>query len=245
MSAFKRKRDVLGVGASVGARMPYKTPQKRSKRRPFVPGADRRAGFYGRYAGRGGELKFHDVDLDDATVASGGVITETINIIPQGVTEVQRIGRKCTIRSIFWKFTIDVPARDANATPSAGDELRVVLYLDKQANGAAAATTDIFESADIHSFRNLANSGRFQILYDKLHVMNYIGGMGSDGAGVVSQPGVKRSTSVAKKCNIPIEFSSTTGAMGEIRSNNLGVCLLGSTGVAGFNSKFRLRFSDV
>ena len=37
------------------------------------------------------------------------------------------------------------------------DTLRFILHLDRQANRAAAAVTDILESADHFSFNNLSN----------------------------------------------------------------------------------------
>lgn len=200
-------------------------------------------GFYGRYAGAGAELKFHDVDLDDAVVAAGINVTATINIIPQGVTEIQRVGRKCTIKSINWRYQCFLPEVDAAGTPGNPDSLRIVLYLDKQTNGAASAALDLFESADWKSFRNLANSGRFNVLMDRVVTLNYAN-MASDGAGLVSNGSVQMNGTFFKKCDIPIEFSATTGAIGEIRSNNLGVMLLSNNGTIGFGSKFRLRFSD-
>lgn len=240
-SSYKRKRYSDAAQILKLARAPTKAPKRR--RTAFVQGRDRRGGYYGRYSGRDAELKFHDVNLDDAVVAGGGVVTPTVNIIPQGVTESERIGRKCTIKSINWRGTITLPEVDAAVTPGNTEYLRVILYLDKQCNGATAATTDLLESADIYSFRNLANSSRFTFLLDKLHVLNYQT-LASDGAGVVSSAAVARQFTLYKKCDIPIEFSSTTGAIGEIRSNNIGVLLLCSSGTASFYSKFRLRFSD-
>ncbi len=224
---------------------PYVRPYKKYKRtsRAFKPGVDRTGGFYGRYSGRSGELKFHDVDLDDSIIAAGGTVTPTINIIIQGITESTRIGRKCTIKSINWKYHMDLPEQDAQMTPEASDTVRVILFLDKQANGATAVVLDILETADFQSFRNLANSGRFNVFMDKTFSINYMT-LASDGAAVVSSNSVVRDYSYYKACNIPIEYSGTTGAIGEIRSNNLGVLLLSKSGKAGFQSKFRLRFSD-
>ncbi len=243
MSSRKRSRaEFYAKTAPKGAMMVYRPPTSRKKRR-FTPGVDRVGGFYGRYSGRGGELKFHDVDLDDAVVAASA-ITATINIIPQGVTESQRVGRKCTIRRIQWRYEISLPEQDAVADPASGDTVRVILYKDKQANGATANATDILEAAVFQSFRNLANSGRFDILMDKLHNINYRG-LASDGAGVVSQAKVVQNYIFYKACSIPIEFDATTGALTEVRSNNIGVLLMSGQGVAGFESGFRLRFSDV
>ncbi len=211
--------------------------------RAFVPGRDRVGGFYGRYAGRGGELKFHDVDLDDAVVAATGTVTATVNIIAQGTTESERIGRKCTLKSILWKYQVNIPEVDGAGDPAAGDATRIIMFMDKQANGATAAVTDVLESADFQSFRNLANSGRFQILLDKLVTLNYATAASLAG-GTIDQSNVQRNGSFYKKCNIPIEFSGVTGAIGEIRSNNIGVLLISDAGLSGFASKIRLRFSD-
>ncbi len=198
------------------------------------------------YFARAGELKFHDVDVDDAIVSATGTIQNagTINIIPQGVTEVQRIGRKCTIKSIHWRFSADLVEVNNTATPGPSEVVRAILYLDRQANGATAAVTDILETATHRSFRNLANSGRFQIFMDKTMTFNYstysydTAGSQGDSAEVVGE------YQFNKKCNIPVEFSGANGTIDELRSNNLGVLLISKSGVGGFASSVRLRFSD-
>ncbi len=214
----------------------------RKKRRYVVAGVTRTGGFYGRFS-NGGELKFHDVDLDDAVISATGTVTASVNLIAQGVTESTRVGRKCVIKSIMWRGQYSLPEQDAQTTPQDADTARIIMFLDKQANGATAAVTDILESADFQSFNNLANSGRFVKLLDKNVDLNVLA-LGSDGAGVISSGAVNKSFTFYKKCNIPIEFSSTTGAITEIRSNNIGVLLLSRTGAMGFASKIRLRFSD-
>lgn len=207
-----------------------------SSYRSVRPGYTRTSGYYGRP-----EVKFFDVTLDDATVDNAGTVTDSINKIAQGTTEVQRDGRKCTISSIDWKYDLRLPERDAVATPEAPDVVRVIMYVDKQANGATAAVTDILETANYQSFYNLANSQRFRILCDKTHNMNY-SNLASDGAGVVSSSGVVRSYTFHKSLKLPLEFSATTGAITEIRSNNIGVLLISRNAVTGFVSQLRLRF---
>ncbi len=220
-------------------------PLTRRRRAGFIPGVDRTGGFYGRYSGRHGEMKFLDVDLDDAVVAAGGVITPTINIIPQNNTESGRIGRKCTLKSIYWSGDITLPEVSGAGSPGPFDNLRIILYQDKQCNGATSTALGILETVTVHAFRNLANSGRFQILMDRLIVMNYLT-MGLNSADGVDHAAVKKNFAFYKKCNIPLEFdnSATTGVLTTIRSNNVGVLLVCENGIVGFSSKFRLRFSD-
>lgn len=187
------------------------------------------------------EMKFHDVDLDDAVIAAGANVTATINIIPQGVTEIQRIGRKCTIRSINWRFNITLSPGTTSANTS--DTVRVLLYLDKQANKATAASTDVLESADFQSFNNLANKKRFRTLMDRTYKITASAG-GGDGT-TEDYGATELNDAFFKKVNIPIEWTAGTGAMTEITSSNIGVILLSRAGVAGFTSKFRLRFTDL
>ncbi len=204
-------------------------------------GIVRTAGFYGRY-GRGGELKFHDVDLDDAIIATGGTITDTINIIPQGVTEKTRVGRRCTIKKIQWRYDVTLP--QTSVPTETADTVRVIMYLDKQCNGAAATALMILETDDFQSFNNLANTSRFTILMDRVHNMNSPSGAWDGAADNFGKD--KQSYTFFKTCNIKLEYDDTaaTGVLTTIRSNNLGVLILGGSGYAGISSKIRLRFSD-
>ncbi len=208
-----------------------------------------------RAAGGGaGEIKFYDLSMDDAVVASTGTIQDPTNPGPaatqesicgikQGVGESERIGRKCTIRAIGWKYNVTLPEVDNAATPAPPDIVRIILYQDKQANGTAATVTGILETANIHSFNNLANTSRFVTLMDTVVTINY-SGMGSATSDTVSQGEVQHWGEFHKRCNIPLEFSAATGALSELRSNNVNVLLISFNGTAGFKSQFRIRFSD-
>ncbi len=239
---LKRKRQTrYGVPGTL-------TTYKVRARRPYLAGRDRRVGFYGRFTGRNAELKFHNVTFDDPVVAAGGTVIAagSIHLIPQGVTEIQRIGRKCTIRSIEWRYTVTLPTQDAVAVPITGDSLRIIFYIDRQANGATATVSGadgLLIAGNIHSHKDLANVGRFEILKDELINMNYIG-QSSDGAGLTSQGSVVRNYHWYKKCNVNLEFSGVTGALTELRSNNIGVMLISNSGIIGLTSEFRIRFSD-
>lgn len=189
-------------------------------------------------------MKFHDSDLNDAVIASGGVITDSLNHIVAGTGENERVGRKCTLKKVFWTGHVTLPEVVAAATPGPYDRVRLILYLDKQANGATVAnTTDILENAVFDSYRNLVNSGRFVILCDKKITLNYPT-LASAGAGSYSHTAISRPFSLFKNINVPIEFSGTTGGMSEIKSNNLGVLVFSENGIAGLVSTVRLRFSD-
>ncbi len=240
-ATYRRRRPSGRGGYQRIIRPARAAPRFRGRRAGF----QRTAGFYGRYGQGSAEAKFHDVDLDDTLIAAPSTMTDSICKIAQGVTESTRVGRKCTITKIMWRYHMTLPEKADVASPGACDIIRVILYWDRQANGATAAITDLLKVDELRSFNNLANTGRFKILMDRTHEMNYIGGVGNKfDAAVMNQPEVRRAYSFYKSCNIPIEFSATTGAITEIKSNNLGVALMSIKGVVLFESHIRLRFMD-
>lgn len=207
--------------------------------RKFRRGRDRTGGSYGRYhTHKTPELKFHDFQLNDSTVANTWTVTPSINLIPQGTTEQQRIGRSATIKSIQWKWRVSI--KDSTVSTATADVMRMVMYIDEQANGNAATATELFEVDDFQSFRNLANSHRFKILCDNTFAINAQCGGGngtSEDYGGFFRSGYKQF-----KVNIPIEWDSTTGAITEIRSNNIGIMVISEAGRLGLESQLRLRF---
>lgn len=234
----------------VRRRTPYPVASRRgparSRRRQIPPRARgylRVGGFYGRYS-NGGELKFHDVDLDTGTIVTAGAVTPTVNIIPQGVLENNRVGRKCTIKSIMWRY--DVVLTPVTASVDTTDMVRIIMFLDKQCNGATAAVLDILETADYQSFNNLSNTGRFRILMDKTHVLQAMSGSGRGTTDTLAFGENIKSGTFFKKCDIPIEYdnSASTGVLTTIRTNNIGVLLISKSARCIFESKIRMRFSD-
>ena len=145
-------------GPNVGwyGRKAYARKMTRSRRRysrPRRPARFTRGGYYGRYDSHGGrnwsgEYKFHDLAVTDAVIASTGQVTPSCNLISQGVTESERIGRKCTIKKIDWRIAM---RKNSGGDLNGSDVVRLILYVDKQCNGATIAVTDILENADWQS----------------------------------------------------------------------------------------------
>ncbi len=189
------------------------------------------------------EFKFLDSDKDDAVVSATGAITTSLNLIAQDVTESDRIGRKVTITKIHCTFSVFLVNEVDKADISGGDIIRVILYVDKQANGADASVTDILESAVFFSYRNLANSTRFQILYDNFFTINRRVAM-TDGTNTSSTPRVELApVKINRDCNIPIEYDSTAGAITEIKTNNVGLLYISKQGSAGIDTTCRIRYT--
>jgi len=207
----------------------------------------RTGGYYGRFKGRaarsGGELKFLDTALAASAVAQAGTVAPNINVIPQDSTESGRIGRKVTIKSIWFKGMIQKDG--AAATANTSDNVRIIVVQDKQANGAAFAVTDYLETANFLSHKNLANSNRFVCLSDQTFALSCPSGSYT---GAAASFGEQRKTwNKYIKCNIPIEFDAAfaDGRLATQRSNSVAVIYISeSATISTIQYNVRIRYSD-
>lgn len=233
----------------------YDGPSKRSKtstqtlkivRNPksgptFKKGYDRKSGYYGRFSGPQGELKFFDTALSFNIDATAEIpATGQLCLVPQGVTESTRVGRKCTIKSIQINASMNMsPGAAATCDPL----VTLVLVQDTQTNGAACTPGDVYDLGATGlqgSLRNIENGERFKILkrWDIRMTPN---------AGVsAAYNQVIKKWDFYKKCQIPLEFSSTTGAITELKTNNVFLLAgaLGGDDLTNIVGLARIRFSD-
>lgn len=170
------------------------------------------------------ELKFFDTALSfDIDVTGEVPATGQLALIPQGDTQDTRDGRLAVIKSIQIRANLDWNP-GALTDASAGYFVHVVQ--DTQANGAAAAVTDVFTSTALgECLLNLNNSRRFRILKTMSGVMN------PDAGVTTAYNVVHKQLECYIPCNIKMDWSSTAGAITEIRSNNIFL-IAGSTGTA-------------
>ncbi len=190
-------------------------------------------------ASLGVEKKFFDGSKGNTNVSSAGTIADDSLVeIAQGDGESNRDGRKVIIKSIHVKGLCKA---DATSVPTeTGNRIRIVMYQDKQANGATATVADLLEDSDINGFRNLTNSGRFNFMYDRSYDLNNMAGAFD---GTNDQFGeLHLGFSINKTCEIPVQFSSTTGAITEITSNNIGMMFIDEEGNSTIQYRWRVRF---
>ncbi len=193
-------------------------------KRTAVPGYTRVSGNYGRFLPRaiGGqqELKFVDsaTDLNPLTTA-GTVMISSLNLVIQGTGEQQRIGRRIVIKKIQFRFTVKHQSDVLAATSSTS---RIMLILDKAANGAVATVSDVLQTAsNVYSFNNLSNKNRFVTLMDK-YVDLKSEAAAWDGTNDKFGRSQRTIKFFKKGLDIPIETSGTgTPTIANIMSNNL------------------------
>lgn len=168
------------------------------------------------YAAALPEKKFFDTAISFLYDATAEVpATGQLSLIPQGDTESTRDGRRATIESVQLRLKLQFNIAAA-AAPITG-ATRLALILDTQANGAAAAVTDVFQVDMLpEALLQLNNSGRFRILKMWTHRWETIAGATT--AFATTAPVYLQ---YFKKCNIPMDWANTDGALTGIKSNNL------------------------
>lgn len=223
------------------------TPTTTTTSTAIVPGITRTSGFYGRFFPSGTEYKFFDTAVTGGAMAATGTILNTsLNLVDQGNAENNVIGRSMVIKSIYMRCRIREPD-SSNATQGNvinNDSFRIVLLLDKQANGAAPTIAQIFEQATIRGHLNLEYSQRFVVLKEFHGSLNST--INHNGT-VFFSGGSEKYWTWYRKCEIPVEFGVMAGAnrvIGEIRSNNLVLVTFSAAGTALLEHTTRIRFSD-
>jgi len=155
------------------------------------------------------ELKFFDTPFS-FTFGTTAAVEGSFNLIPQGAQQSARVGRQCVVRKVLLKGALSRP-------PSAFSQLACVnfiyIVLDTQCNGAAASVTDVVTSATLESaLPSVDNEDRFIILDEIQMEMP---------AEVEQANSSCQMLNWEHTCTIPLDFSGATGAITELRSNNI------------------------
>ncbi len=211
--------------------------RSRAKLRRGYPGKGKRRRFARRKV-YGQELKFFDTLIAIGGIPTAGAVHPTFNNVAEGTARSERVGRKIVIRRIGWKYSnLATPTPPVESTV-----VRLIVFLDTQANGATATVAEILDTAQYHSFRKLENAQRFSILMDRTHPCNVLAK--TTATGIDFDYGFDF---YSKELNIPIEFDNSfiDGRLETIRSNNIGLLLISkSNNDVDVNGTMRIRYTD-
>ncbi len=151
------------------------------------------------------ERNFLDRQLTNSAVSTTGQLFSVI-LMAQGDTSNLRQGDQVKLVHIRYDATYKI---HASATQS---NLRIIIFVDKQANGAlptvANLLTDVTASDGIVSGYNPDNKYRFRVLYDKVVQLDQAG----------KQSGRR---SFRKKLNLRIRYGTNAGDITDLNSTNL------------------------
>jgi len=160
-------------------------------------------------------------------IPNTGYFLSPLADIAQGDKSVgNRLGSSVDIKTVSIHLQLDA---DDNVAAKPCQPVRCCLVLDKQANGKVPITdwtTDtLFEvtvgSAATDRFRNLSETGRFSILWDRHIMLNKDPGSGKQCARV------HKSVNFKKPLRVEYEKGTTSGAASTIKDNNLWLLVLG------------------
>jgi len=181
-------------------------------------------------AGTGSEKKYLDTKTTNAALNVAAAANPILlNGVAQGTDATERIGRKVTWESILIRCRLGL-----NTTTATNSAYRILLVVDKQANAAAPAVSDILQdTAYFVSPNNMANRARFVTLWDKK------GDLTTSGDGIIIEELFLR-----KK--FQTIYSGIGATVGSIASGALYLVVFGDAAANGLalSSYVRLRFSD-
>ena len=194
------------------------------------------------------EMKNKDGTVPASTQAlNTGYWQSITEDIAQGDSSYKRNGDGIDLQSLALRLNFE-----AKSGAAVCQFARIFLILDKQANGKVGGTDwivkDILEDgthADVdvppkitERFRNLSESGRFQVLYDRRIQVNPDAGSSKTCAQI-------RKFIKFKNVHIKYTKGESTGANSTIQDNNLWLLVVGD-GLTGtvplFEGGYRLRF---
>lgn len=266
MSVRKRPRTIQMVeGTSTALSGPFSTLGPLRNRRvrarriayPFTRSAryargQRRANI--RYGGfLGIENKFKDFEVTSTALTAsvaGGEKDPTpgaLNAIDQGDGESQRDGRKIKMHSLHLRGQLQLNQEANVGIPQVA---RLAIVVDKQTNAAQMNAEDAFldtptGSQSPFAFRNLQNSQRFDVLYDKIYTFNRTSSAGNgttdnDSSAVIKV--FKIDITIPEKCSY-VNYVGTTENVNVISDNSIHVLAWGSSTNLNIKYESRIRFS--
>lgn len=202
------------------------------------------------------ELKYCDIPINDDTFEVIGSFAPTLlNGVVQGAAQTQRIGNKIAMKSVRVKGQI------LNQATATATYARIIIYYDKQTNGAVCTSSDLLSSTtsvpatttSVFSDMNLQNVERFLILRDysvSLPSVTYAAGVQTN---VGFDPGQNSNGGSIFDVDMYIKlkglqtlYKGATAAVGDISTGGLFMVCLNYAGVGTwiFRNTIRLRYDD-
>ena len=145
--------------------------------------------------------------------------------MPQGSTQVTRIGNRIVIKKVQVRgyFLGIGDTAMTVATDEANNLARIIIAVDHQCNGSLPNPEDILSlTTSINSFRDLDNSDRFTILFDHTQEISLkISFEGTDGETTSEER--QYPFQFFKNMNLLTQFDGTTADISSIVNNSI-VC---------------------
>lgn len=202
------------------------------------------------------ELKYADIALnDDNFNVIGTWSPQLLNGLTQGSAQQQRIGNKIAMKSVRIRGQI------VNLTTNVQTYARIIVFYDKQTNGALCANSDLLQTTTTtpantttaFSELNLNNVERFVILRDYCislpSVTNTAGvltNVGFDPGQNTNNGSIFEVDMFIKLKGLQTLYKDATALIGGVSTGGLFMVLINHQGVAAwtFRHVIRLRYDD-
>ncbi len=188
---------------------------------------------------KAGELKFTRFTDSQINIDTAGSMQPQLFVIADGTTAEQRSGNKVTLTQVQATFEFQLPVT-TNATETA-DVIRIILFIDKDPDGALPAVNDLLQSAVIESYESVPNMNRFRILSDRIVTITSMAGGGTAGTNFGR---AKKYFRIKRKLNLPVLYSATSGLIATVRDNNVFILFISSNGLTTVFYTVRFRYLD-
>ncbi len=198
------------------------------------------------------ENKFYDTKVSGDAIVTTTASAEVdppaddhcLNAIAQGDGESNRDGRQCRLTSVQLKGLLTIDVLSDQADIPQGNILRVIIYHDKQTNGAQAQSEQVLldtAGVDLCSLRNPQYNQRFTVWMDRIFDMSPTTA-GTDGANTNSIGQPSKYFEFYKKLDLPVNFTSTTSNIANITDNSIHVIAIAQAAGAKISYQARVKF---
>lgn len=195
-----------------------------------------------------GVVKFFDTTVSIAPIPIAGAVADSLNLVPEGTSQSNRIGRKIELIGLEIRGFWETPKVTDTGDPNLGDICRVIVFNDKQPNKAAATCADILELCTLNSPFTMTNVGRFDIYKDWTKDMQYTMVASNNATpGKYSTPAVNgHFIWMIPLPDISIEYDSefADGRLASITVNNIGILFISIRARAGLALTARIVYTD-
>lgn len=200
------------------------------------------------------ELKFVDYEVNSKAFSitweeMDPAVTDSVSSVAQGDGESSRDGRVYYIHSIHMRFFSFQAGVEGSNAPLDDQHGRVCLVLDKHTNGEqldGEAVMSNLGSSNIIGFRNLQETSRFNVLWDKAVVIHRFGNVNEGSPNLFASPLTltpiyKFDKTFAKP--IKVICSGTGNGINTITDNSFHVIGISNDTTQLLNYKVRIRFT--
>lgn len=197
------------------------------------------------------EKKVYDIAVTTYQVNTTGSFT-LLCIPTTGADMTNRVGRKILQKSVYirGRVTQEATAAGPQTVANSSQQIRFILFVDYQPNGAAPAVTDLLNTASPASQLNINNRDRFKVLKDKCYVFDASAYNTTATSQLASWSRTVYNFKCYKKIDIETIFNATNGGtIADINSGALYMFWIGDQ-AAGSNTdgnalvSTRVRFLD-